>query len=73
MKIVSVSERVTQVKEDNKIMFEVISNRKKTKFNGVKNGLGIVLDCDSIEECIEETISRLNHINEDFKKRIINI
>lgn len=73
MKLVKKSERITQVKEGNKILFEVIANRKLTRFSGVKSGLGIVLECKSIEECIEKTSEKLNIINEDFLNRLVTI
>ncbi len=73
MKIVKATERITQVKEGNKILFEVIANRKLTRFNGVKSGLAVVLECKSIEECIEKTMNKLNFINEDFKQRLISL
>ena len=73
MKLVKTSERITQVKEGNKVLFEVIANRKCTRFNGVKSGLGIVLECKTIEECIDKTMSKLNFINEDFKNRLVSL
>ena len=73
MKLVKTSERITQVKEGNKVLFEVIANRKCTRFNGVKSGLCIVLECKTIEECIDKTMSKLNFINEDFKNRLVSL
>lgn len=73
MKLVKTSERITQVKEGNKVLFEVVANRKCTRFNGVKSGLYIVLECKTIEECIDKTMSKLNFINEDFKNRLVSL
>ena len=73
MKLVKTSERITQVKEGNKVLFEVIANRKCTRFNGFKSGLGIVLECKTIEECVDRTMSKLNFINEDFKNRLVSL
>jgi len=73
MKLVKTSDRITQVKQGNKILFEVIANRKLTRFSGVKSGLGIVLECKSIDECVGKTLNKLNIINEDFKNRLITL
>ena len=73
MTLVKTSERITKVKEGKKVLFEIISNRKGTRFSGVKNGLAIVLECKSIEECIDKTFDKLNIINEDFKNRLITV
>ncbi len=73
MKLVKKSERITQVKEGNKILFEILANRKATRFSSFKSGLGIAIECKSIEECIEKTSEKLNFINEDFLNRLVTI
>ena len=73
MKLVKVSERLTQLKEGNKIVFEVITNRNKTKYHSFKRGLGIVNDCESFDECVEKTFERIGMINEDFLNRLVSL
>ena len=68
------SERLTQVKINNKIVFEILTSKCGKKFHSLyKSGLGIVSNCTSFNECIEMTFDRLEMINDDFKKRLIQI
>ncbi len=73
MKLVKSTERITKVKEGKKVLFEIISNRKGTRFSGVKNGLAIVLECKSIDECLIKTLDKLNIINKDFQNRLATV
>ena len=73
MKLVKKSERLTQVKEGRKIVFEILVSRDKKKFHSFKNGLGLVNDCTSMDECIKKTFDRIGMINEDFLKRLVSI
>ena len=73
MKLVKIHKRLVQLKEGNRIVFEILISRSGKRFNSFKNGLGIVSECKSINECIEQTFNRMNMINEDFKKRLISL
>ena len=73
MKLVKSNERITKVKEGRKVLFDIISNRKGTRYSGVKDGLAIVLECKSIDECLIKTLDKLNIINKDFKNRLVTV
>ena len=65
--------RLTKVKQGRKVIFEVMQSRNGKTFNSFRSGLGLVLDCESLEDCIEESFNRIGMINEDFKNRLISI
>jgi len=70
MKQVKKHSRLTQFKKGNKIIFEILET-KNGKFYSFENGLGIVNDCLSFEECAEKTIERMAYLKEEFLKRLI--
>jgi hypothetical protein len=73
MKLIKKHSRLLQLKEGNRIIFEILISRSGNRFNSFKNGLGIVSESKSIDECIDQTFSKINMINEDFKKRLITL
>lgn len=75
MKLVKKHKRLLQLKEGNRIVFEIlISNGRHGKtYGSFKNGLGIFCDAKSISECIEETFKRQGIMDVEFKKRLITI
>jgi len=73
MKLIKKHKRLIQLKEGNKIIFEILISRSGKRFNSFKNGLGIVHECISLEDCIDKTFDRMNMINIQFKKRLITI
>lgn len=64
--------RITKVKEGRKTIFEILAG-KDGKFHSFSHGLGICSYRNSIQECITDTIAKIDFINEDSKKRFITI
>ena len=73
MKIVQKHARLTQVKNGNKIVFEIMHSRCQTRFHSFQHGLDVVLDCKSIEECIERTFAKIDYLNAELVKRMISL
>ena len=73
MKLIKKHERLLQLKEGRKIIFEILISKCGKKFHSFQRGLGIVSDSKSIDECINKTSEKINFINEDFKKRLISL
>ena len=73
MKLIQKHSRLLQIKEGNKIIFEILLSRKKDKFNSFKHGLGICSDCQSLSECIENTFNKIEYMNKELAKRLVVI
>ena len=78
LKIITKNERLTEVKKGNKIIFSILKSRPRKDglitFNSFdKTMLGIVSDRKSFDECLNDTFTKLNIMNEDFRTRLISI
>ena len=69
MKLIQKHSRLTQVKE---VLFEILETRSG-KFNSLQNNLGLVSDCDSIEECIDLTIEKVAFLKTAFSNMLIKL
>ena len=72
MKLIQKHSRLTQVKEGRKVLFEILETRSG-KFNSLQNNLGLVSDCDSIEECIDLTIEKVAFLKTAFSNMLIKL
>lgn len=73
MKLVKKHKRLLQLKKGNSIIFEILISRCGKRFNSFKNGLGIVADSKTLNNCIEQTFIRQNIMDIEFNKRLITI
>lgn len=71
MKLVQKTNRLTQVKQGRKVIFEILQTRNG-KFTGFEyRGLGLISDCETVDECVAQCITKKQHLIEDFKKRLV--
>ena len=73
MKLTEKHSRLLQLKQDNKIVFEILISRSGKRFNSFKNGLGICNESKSLSECIINTFEKIDFMNNDFKTRLVTL
>lgn len=71
MKLVQKTDRLTQVKQGRKVIFEIMQTRNGM-FTGFEyRGLALISDCETIEQCVNQCIAKKQYLIEEFKKRLV--
>ena len=73
MKIIEKHSRMIEVKEGRKTIFNIKISKSGKNFHSFRRGLGIVSYCESLEECIDKTFSQMRILDEELKRRIIEL
>ena len=71
MELIKKHSRLLQIKEGNKIIFEILISKSGNRFNSFQYGLGLCNERKSLSECIIDTFEKIDFLNNELNIEII--